>query len=63
LMLLSVGSASVVGHRSQSTMPFVSRNSCSIEPEDSVTWQALDANVDGVADELTERLAAALGQS
>ena len=63
LMLLSVGSASVVGHRSQSTMPFVSRNSCSIEPEDSVTWQALDANVDGVADELTERLAAALGES
>jgi len=62
LMLLSVGSASVVGHRSQSTSPFVSRNSCSIAPEESVTWQALDANVDDVADELTERLAAALGQ-
>jgi hypothetical protein len=62
LMLLSVGSASIVGHRSQSTMPFVSRNSCSIEPEDSVTWQALEANVEDVADELTERLAAALGQ-
>lgn len=62
LMLLSVGSASAVGRRSQSTMPFASRNSCSIEPEDSVTWQALDANVDDATDELTERLAAALGQ-
>ena len=62
LMLLSTGSASVVGHRSQSTMPFASRNSCTVEPEDTVTWEALDANVDDVADELTERLATALAQ-
>jgi hypothetical protein len=62
LSLLSVGSASAVGHRSQSTMPFVSRTSCSIEPEDSLAWQAVDSNVDDVAEELTERLAAALGQ-
>jgi TIR domain len=61
LSLLSIGSASTVGHRSSTTMPFASRNSCTIEPEDSITLQALDANVDDVADELTERLAAALG--
>ena len=62
LMLLSTGSASLVGHRSQSTMPFASRNSCTVAPEDMVTWQALDANVDDVADELTERLAAVLAK-
>lgn len=60
LSLLSIGSASVIGHRSSTTMPFASRNACSIEPEDTVTPRALDANVDDVADELTERLAAAL---
>jgi hypothetical protein len=60
LTLLSIGSASTVGHRSKTTMPFVSRNSCGVAPEDTVTQQALDANVDDVADELTERLATAL---
>jgi hypothetical protein len=60
LSLLSTGSASAIGHRSSTTMPFASRNFCSIEPEDTVSPQALDANADDVADELTERLAAAL---
>jgi hypothetical protein len=60
LSLLSIGSASAVGYRSQTTMPFVSRNYCSVAPEDTVTPRALDASVDDIADELTERLATAL---
>jgi hypothetical protein len=61
LSLLSLGSVSTVGNRSSTTMPFAGRNSCGVEPEDTVTPQALDANVDDVADELTERLTVALG--
>jgi hypothetical protein len=60
LMLLSFAPASTVGHRSRAEMPFPSRNSCSVNPDDAVSIAALDANVGNAAAELTARLAAAL---
>jgi hypothetical protein len=60
LMLLSFAAASTIGHRSQAEMPFVSRNSCTVDPADAIYTAALDANLTDVAEELTARLVAAL---
>lgn len=60
LALLSFAPASTVGQRSRAEIPFASRNSCSVYPDDAVSLAAFDANLGNVADELTARLAAAL---
>jgi len=60
LALLSIGDASTVGHRSRTTMPFASRNSCTVAPEDTLTLGSVRAYASEVAEELTERLTAAL---
>jgi hypothetical protein len=60
LALLSIGDASTVGHRSRTKMPFASRNSCTVAPEDTLALGSVRAYGSEVAEELTERLAAAL---
>lgn len=60
LRQVSFALASTIGHRSQSQMPFVSRESCTVQPADTVSAAALDANIANVAEELTARLMAAL---
>lgn len=62
LTLLSFAAASTIGHRSRAEMPFSSRNSCSVDPDDVIDTEALDANLAEVAEELTARLAAALNR-
>lgn len=62
-MLLSIGSASVIGVRRSTTMPFTSRpDAISVLPGDAVTVEALGGNLSDVAEELLARMKAELGK-
>jgi hypothetical protein len=62
LTMVGIGSASTLGHRTQTQLPFASRQTCTIAPDDAVPTTALDAHVPDVADELAARLNADLAR-
>ena len=62
-LMLSVGSASVIGVRHNATMAFTSRpDAISTIPEDAVTVEALSSNLPDIAEELVARMKAELSK-
>ena len=61
LMMLSIGKASKIGHRTSSSMPFTTRHDATVAPDDCVENRWVTSTPATIAEELIARLSAVLG--